>query len=655
MAFTPRLTDENMWNNTWWFSNGNPFYSAGYGLPNCTCYAYGRYAEIREGFAPLPTGNAGDWWPRAQGAFDVGQTPALGAIACFYDSTGTYSGHVGVVEEIYANGDFLLSNSGWISKSAVGTQLNFFTYLCTASNGYLGTGWMSRRNYTFQGFIYQDADPTPLPGMTDWHAKARDGYAYTSQEAYDNCLNIVNILLFWGWALPAICGLLGNIDAECSYNFWQWEGNRILSSTSDDLHNRSGPGYGFVQWTPSAEYVLDTEVQKRVGFGPNFSDSPGKLTDAQTQLWAIANRTIPQGQWIPRTGFNISFTDYKVTGNSPEWCAECFVRNYERPATDPNTGTLYFLARRKARARYWYDKFVNYSPGIPNEPESEETVPDVQPEKPVPGREYKAEWEAKNTGIYERTSEQAYNNAACIVNLLFYEYHWSACAICALLGNVEVESGYNPWHWDADNGQSSFVLEHYTTPAGLDRYSVVDNESLNEDYIRYGLLSWFPASFYLGSSDAQKLTKFQPNYWNYIWHIEFDVLGNEILYITGVEYTGDKNDGEAQIRFLAEYSATQKWASAWLEDVHEESEHTGYWYAEENVTPDSFEAFAKQRTGVQQLTKAFMINYCHKTDGDETLNRRIAAANYWYNIFGKLDRRQNKLIYYQKNGMRILR
>lgn len=45
MAFTPRLNDNGILNNFHWYSE-NPFYQAGYGMPNCTCYAWGRFWEI---------------------------------------------------------------------------------------------------------------------------------------------------------------------------------------------------------------------------------------------------------------------------------------------------------------------------------------------------------------------------------------------------------------------------------------------------------------------------------------------------------------------------------------------------------------------------------------------------------------------------------
>lgn len=45
MSFTPRLTDTGILNNFHWYSD-NPFYQSGYGMPNCTCYAWGRFWEI---------------------------------------------------------------------------------------------------------------------------------------------------------------------------------------------------------------------------------------------------------------------------------------------------------------------------------------------------------------------------------------------------------------------------------------------------------------------------------------------------------------------------------------------------------------------------------------------------------------------------------
>lgn len=154
MAFTPRLTPSGMLNNPWWYSNGNPFYASGYGLPNCTCYAYGRYAEIRNGFAALPISDGGQWWGDVSTAFQKGQVPQLGAVACWEDPNGG-AGHVAIVEELRANGDITTSNSAWQSTY-------FYLENLTASSNY------QYSNYRFQGFIYMDIPIVPARKMPLW-------------------------------------------------------------------------------------------------------------------------------------------------------------------------------------------------------------------------------------------------------------------------------------------------------------------------------------------------------------------------------------------------------------------------------------------------------------------------------------------------------
>ena len=154
MAFTPRLTSDGMQGNQWWYSNGNPFYASGYGLPNCTCYAYGRYAEIRNGFAPLPTRNAGLWYDLAT-RFTRGQTPRLGGIMCFNPNpSSTEVGHVAVVEQINLDGSVVTSNSAY-----GGTY--FWTETLSPSNGYLSQ-WMQRFNYYYAGCIYNDIETSTI-------------------------------------------------------------------------------------------------------------------------------------------------------------------------------------------------------------------------------------------------------------------------------------------------------------------------------------------------------------------------------------------------------------------------------------------------------------------------------------------------------------
>ncbi len=160
--YNPRLTDSGMRGNPYWYSR-NPFYNAGYGLPNCTCYAWGRFWEIGdpnriyENRPNLSTGNAEDWFGHTSDGYDRGSEPALGAIACY--SGGIYSGlgHVCVVEEIdEANNRCLVSESGygaWYFRASHYISMN---------------GNYNEGGYTFQGFIY---NPFSGGGPSEWNRK----------------------------------------------------------------------------------------------------------------------------------------------------------------------------------------------------------------------------------------------------------------------------------------------------------------------------------------------------------------------------------------------------------------------------------------------------------------------------------------------------
>lgn len=163
--YQPRFSSTGIRYSPYWYSL-NPFYNASnpnppppnFGLPNCTCYAWGRFWEISDpnklydsSTRPrLSTGNAQDWFNHTSDGYVRGQTPKLGAICCY--SGGIYSGlgHVCVVEEIYSDGSFLVSESAW-------SDYFFRAIHVVAANGDYGYG-----GYTFQGFIYN-----PYAGDTD--------------------------------------------------------------------------------------------------------------------------------------------------------------------------------------------------------------------------------------------------------------------------------------------------------------------------------------------------------------------------------------------------------------------------------------------------------------------------------------------------------
>ena len=110
--FTPRLTAPES-GNQYYFSSLNIFYAAGYGMPNCTAYAYGRAYEILKKRPNLCPNNAGKWFDynKNNGYYSYGQTPKLGAIAVWANDSSHDQGHVAVVEKINSNGTITISES----------------------------------------------------------------------------------------------------------------------------------------------------------------------------------------------------------------------------------------------------------------------------------------------------------------------------------------------------------------------------------------------------------------------------------------------------------------------------------------------------------------------------------------------------------------
>ena len=157
-TYQPRLNSDGMSGSIYWYSNTNPYYPA-YGLPNCTCYAWGRFWEINDqmGHAVVPIGmigNANMWYNNSL-AYQHGMTPKLGAIICF-DGGSFATGHVGVVEQI--NYD-----SGGNVTSIVTSNSDYggtYFYLMTLTPPY------SSGTLSFQGFIYNPYTDQPEPTPT---------------------------------------------------------------------------------------------------------------------------------------------------------------------------------------------------------------------------------------------------------------------------------------------------------------------------------------------------------------------------------------------------------------------------------------------------------------------------------------------------------
>lgn len=129
-------------------------------LPNCTGYAWGRFIECQGVHnCNLSRANAELWYPYVADGYQRGQTPKLGAVICWHSTRS--GGHVAIVEEIKENGDIVTSNS------AYGGKYFYMKTLKKSNNYYMGS------SYTFQGFIYNPTNFTPIPPTPEDETKKR--------------------------------------------------------------------------------------------------------------------------------------------------------------------------------------------------------------------------------------------------------------------------------------------------------------------------------------------------------------------------------------------------------------------------------------------------------------------------------------------------
>lgn len=288
--FTPRTTAPAT-SDARYYAN-NPFYQSGYGMPNCTCYAYGRFWELLGSKPNLSLGNAEDWYAYADG-YTRGNTPKLGAVIV-WENPGDGGGHVAIVEQINADGSIRTSNSAYNST---------LFYMQDIPADY------SLKDYNFLGFIYNPKDfttgtqtvPTPISGNR----------YLTESEMQTNATYIYWYLSARGWSTNAIAALLGNMESESTINPGIWE-----SLDEGD----TAQGYGLVQWTPATKYL---EWCEENDLEPSAMDSA-----LQRIEYELANGL----QYYPTNAYPLTFAQFKVSTESAYYLGMAFVTNYERPA-----------------------------------------------------------------------------------------------------------------------------------------------------------------------------------------------------------------------------------------------------------------------------------------------------------------------------------
>ena len=208
--------------------------------------------------------------------------------------------------------------------------------------------------------------------MATWHAKQTGSYSPTSQEAYDNALLSMQIMMNeYGWTKAAACGVFGNIDYEGVWNPWRWEGDNVRTRAQAQSDTGYTHGYGLIGWTPAGKYQFNNfslngvilfpnyNQESYPGYGPNWSDQAGLATDGAAQIKLICE-AMARGSgniWIQRKPCSASEF---IRLTDPEDAAYYWLWNAEYPAQIEQQE-----ARRKAAALAWYERLPASAESFP--------------------------------------------------------------------------------------------------------------------------------------------------------------------------------------------------------------------------------------------------------------------------------------------------
>lgn len=160
----------------------------------------------------------------------------------------------------------------------------------------------------------------------------------TREEQEANATYIKDFLLQRGWTLNAICGMLGNMQAESTINPGIWQ--NLTENTSN--------GFGLCQWTPATKLISWANDK---GLDP---------ADMDTQLLRIIYEVETGTQYYKTPTYPLSFEAFTQSEKSPEYLAGAFLYNYERPKN-------YNIKPRQTNARSWWTFFggsSELSPGF---------------------------------------------------------------------------------------------------------------------------------------------------------------------------------------------------------------------------------------------------------------------------------------------------
>lgn len=361
IARTSKTSPTDMWQNPYWYSNDNLYYDPVYMLPDCTCYTYGRLLELGATNINLCNGgtdNAGNWYNYNDG-YERGQTPRLGAVACWYSPSSQGGGHVAIVEAINGT-EIVTSNSNLILPSVCGNKdiksnvwdLWDYWYERTLTPPY---GFL---DYVLQGFIYVPITGGLPPEPASWITDGTYNAWLSDSDRDSNAIKFYYVMTRLGVTYNAILGMLANINHESKINpdQWQWY------YQPDDM----SAGYGLVQWTPASKYANWAGVVWRAN---GQKECERIIYEANNGLQWDSNWYAPYVNYpeVPP----ITLAEFLADSTTdPKVLADYWLLYYEHP---DESG----ISARIADHQYWVDYFDELLVGG--------YVPPVPPVPPTPG------------------------------------------------------------------------------------------------------------------------------------------------------------------------------------------------------------------------------------------------------------------------------
>lgn len=117
-------------------------------------------------------GRAADWWSQAEGRYERGEEPRVGAVLAFSSSRAMPAGHVAMVSKVLGPREVLLTHANWSYRGGIERDVRAIDV--SANNDwsavkvwYAPIGDLGLRPNPARGFIYPQApadSPAPMLG-----------------------------------------------------------------------------------------------------------------------------------------------------------------------------------------------------------------------------------------------------------------------------------------------------------------------------------------------------------------------------------------------------------------------------------------------------------------------------------------------------------